>query len=224
MEMRATCVIAEVASLFVLGKADGKHRSLQRAFSPLSSFRRPHDAGVCPRPKDRPMKHIHVAAIAGLGMTFMAAPAMAGLASVTGPKWVKPDSQVEQVRYRHRRNILPEALIGGVISGVLGGVVGGNCYFNDCGYDNGPYYGGTAYYGGDGYDDGGGYVGGYGGGGYGGGGRVRGIGGGGRGGGGGVRMSHAAMGGGHIGGGGGGHVGGGGGGGHAGGGGHGGRR
>jgi hypothetical protein len=199
MGMTATGAIAEVASLFVLGNAYDKQHSSQRGYSPPRHLQRRHDAGVFPRRKDRPMNRIHVAVIAGLGMMFVTAPALAGLASVTGPKWVKPDSQVEQVRYRHRhhRNIRPEALIGGVISGVLGGVVGGNCYFNDCGYDNGPDYGGGGYYGG----------------GYGGGGRVHGIGGGGGRGGGGVRMSHAAMGGGHVGGGG-----------HAGGGGHGGRK
>jgi hypothetical protein len=140
-------------------------------------------------PKDRRMTLLKVAAIVGAGLILTAAPALAGLASPGVPQLVRPDSQVEQIRYR--RSVLPEAIIGGVISGVLGGVIGGNCYFNDCGYDNGPYYGG-----------GGGYYGGS----YGGGGRR-----GGSRGGGGVRMSHAAVGGGHAGGGhaGGGHAGGG---------------
>jgi hypothetical protein len=111
------------------------------------------------------MNRIRVAAIVGVGMMFVTAPALAGVASVTGPQLVKPDSQVEQIRY-YRRNVVPEAIIGGVISGVLGGVIGGNCYFNDCGYVDGPYYGGDGYYGG-GYV-GGGRVGGYRGGGRGG--------------------------------------------------------
>ena len=79
---------------------------------------------------------------------------MGRFASMAGPKLVKPESQVEQIRY-YRRNLVPEAIIGGVISGVLGGVLGGNCYFNDCGYVNGPYYGSDGYYGG-GYVGGGG--------------------------------------------------------------------
>ncbi len=111
------------------------------------------------------MTSTRVAAIVGAGMMCMTAPALAGVTSMAGPQLVKPDSQVEQIRYR--RNLVPEAIIGGVISGVLGGVVGGNCYFNDCGYGDG-YYGG-----------GGGYVGGGGGGHRGGGGRVSHAGGGG---------------------------------------------
>jgi hypothetical protein len=131
------------------------------------------------------MSRIRVAAIVGAGMMFVTAPAWAGLASVAGPQLLKPASQVEQIRY-YRRNLVPEAIIGGVISGVLGGVIGGNCYFNDCGYVDGPYYGNDGYYSG-------GYVGG---------GRVGGFrGGGGRGGG--VRMGHPGGGGGHPGGGGG---------------------
>ena len=115
------------------------------------------------------MNRIRVAAIVGAGMMFAAAPASAGLTSMAGPKLAKPDSQVEQIRYR--RNLVPEAIIGGVISGVLGGVLSGNCYFNDCGYVDGPYYGGDGYYGG-GYVGGGGRGGGFRGGGRGGGGRV----------------------------------------------------
>jgi hypothetical protein len=122
-----------------------------------------------------------VAAIVGAGLILTTAPALAGLASLAAPHPVKPDSNIEQVRYH--RSVLPEAIVGGVISGVLGGVIGGNCYFNDCGYGGGPYYGG-----------GGGY--------YGGGGRRGGFSRGGGRGGGGVRMSHAAVGGGHVGGGG----------------------
>jgi hypothetical protein len=72
------------------------------------------------------MNRIRVAAIVGAGMMFLAAPASAGLVSVAGPQMMKPNSQVEQVSYR--RNLIPEAIIGGVISGVLGGVIGGNCY------------------------------------------------------------------------------------------------
>jgi hypothetical protein len=132
------------------------------------------------------MNCIQVAAIVGAGMMFVTAPALAGVASVAGSQLAKPDSQVEQVQYR--RNVVPEAIIGGVISGVLGGVVGGNCYFNDCGYVDGPNYGDDGYYGG-------GYVGGGRIGGYRGGGRGRGV-----------RISHAG-GGGHPGGG-GGHAGG----------------
>jgi hypothetical protein len=138
------------------------------------------------------MNRIRIAALVGVGMMLAAAPALAVPASVTGPKLARPGPQVEQIRYR--RNLVPEAIIGGLISGVVGGVLSGNCYFNDCGYVDGPYYGGYGYYGG-----GGGYVSG--------GGRVRG---GGRGGGGGVRggggvhVGHAAGGGGPRGGGGGG--------------------
>jgi hypothetical protein len=124
------------------------------------------------------MKSTRVAAIVGAGMMFVTAPALAGVTSVASPQLVKPDSQVEQIRY-YRRNLLPEAIIGGVISGVIGGVISGNCYFNDCGYVDGPYYGGDGYYGG-----GGGYVGGGRGGYRGGGGR-----------GGGVRVGHAVGGG-----------------------------
>lgn len=138
------------------------------------------------------MNRIRIAAIVGAGMMFVTVPALAGVASVAGPQMMKPNSQVEQVRYR--RNLIPEAIIGGVISGVLGGVIGGNCYFNDCGYVDGPYYGNDGYYNGGGYVGGGGRVGGFrGGGGHGSG----------------VRMGHAG-GGGHPGGG-GGHPGGGGG-------------
>jgi hypothetical protein len=115
------------------------------------------------------MTLLKVAAIVGAGVIFAATPASAGVISVASLQLVKPDSQVEQIRY-----VNPGAIIGGVISGVLGGVVGGDCYFNDCGYDNGPYYGG----------------------GYGGRGRGGGFRGGGRGGGG-VRVSHA-VGGGHA--------------------------
>jgi hypothetical protein len=122
-----------------------------------------------------------VAAIVGAGLILTTAPALAALASLGAPHLVKPDSNIEQVRYH--RSVLPEAIIGGVISGVLGGVIGGNCYYNDCGYGGGPYYGG-----------GGGY--------YGGGGRRGGFSRGGGRGGGGVRMSHAAVGGEHVGGGG----------------------
>jgi hypothetical protein len=78
------------------------------------------------------MNRIRVAAIVGAGMMFATAPAWAGVTSIAGPQLMKPDQQVEQIRY-----VNPEAIIGGVISGVLGGVVGGNCYFNDCGYDDG---------------------------------------------------------------------------------------
>ena len=136
------------------------------------------------------MNRIRVAAIVGAGMMFVTAPALAGVASIAGPKLVKAVPQVVQVRYYHR-NLVPEAIIGGVISGVVGGVLSGNCYFNDCGYVDGPYYGDDGYYGG-GY--GSGYVGG---------GRVGGY----RGGG--VHISHAG-GGGHVGGGGGHPIGGGG--------------
>jgi tetrahydromethanopterin S-methyltransferase subunit F len=100
------------------------------------------------------MTLLKIAAVVGAGFMLMTAPALAGLASPAHPQWVKPDSQVEQIRYR--RNIIPEAIIGGVISGVVGGLIGGNCYYNDCGYDNGPYYGGGGYYGG-GYSGGGGH-------------------------------------------------------------------
>jgi hypothetical protein len=131
------------------------------------------------------MSQLKIAAIAVAGLIVATAPAVAGMASPAGLQLVKPDSQIEQIRYR--RNVLPEALIGGVISGVLGGVIGGNCYFNDCGYGGGPYYGDSGYYGG----------------GYGGGsGRRGGFSRSGARGGGGVRMSHAAVGGGHVGGGG----------------------
>jgi hypothetical protein len=119
-------------------------------------------------PKDHQMNRYRLAAIAGAGMMFVTAPALAGMTSIAGPKLITPDSQFEQTRY-----VNPEAIMGGVISGVLSGVVGGDCYFNDCGYDNG-YYGGG------------------GGGGYGGGGR--GYRGGGHGGG--VRVGHAVGGGG----------------------------
>jgi hypothetical protein len=160
---------------------------------------RQHQTIYSKEEKDHQMKSTRVAAIVGAGMMFVTAPALAGVTSIAGPQLVKPDSQVEQIKY-HRRNLVPEAIIGGVISGVLGGVVGGNCYFNDCGYVDGPYYGGDGYYGGGGGYVGGGRVGGYRGGGY--------RGGGGHGGG--VRVSHAVGGGGHPGGGGGGHPGGGG--------------
>jgi hypothetical protein len=126
------------------------------------------------------MPQLKVAAIVVAGLIITTAPAAAGLVSPAGLHLVKPDVQVEQIRYRS--SALPEELMGGVIAGVLGGVVGGNCYFNDCGYGDGSSYGGRYY-----------------GGGYGGGGRRGGFGGG-RGGGG-VRMSHAAVGGGHAGGG-----------------------
>ena len=88
------------------------------------------------------MTLLKVAAMVGAGMIFMTAPALAGVISIS-PPLARPDPQVEQVRY-----VNPGAIIGGVISGVLGGVVGGNCYFNDCGYDNGPYYGGGGHGGG----------------------------------------------------------------------------
>ncbi|WP_174556547.1 hypothetical protein [Bradyrhizobium canariense] len=178
-----------------------QHIGIFRSFLASVAFATDGDNARCGRffgQKDRRMTLLKVAAIVGTGLILTAAPALAGLVSPAAPQVMKPDSQIEQIRYR--RSVLPEALIGGVISGVLGGVVGGNCYFNDCGYDNGPYYGG-GYYGG----------------GYGGGGRRGGFSRGGGRGGGGVRMSHAAVGGGHIGG---GHAGGG----HAGGGGHGGGR
>jgi hypothetical protein len=109
------------------------------------------------------MTLLKVAAILGAGLVLTTAPALAGLTSPIGLQRVKPDAQFEQIRYR--RNVLPEAIIGGVISGVLGGLVGGNCYFNDCGYGDGPYYGGGGYYTGGGgrgggFRRGGGHVGG----------------------------------------------------------------
>src|SRR5665213_1065676 len=85
------------------------------------------------------MNRVRVAAMVGAGMILMTAPALAGLPGMPGQHPMKLAPQVEQIRYR--RDVLPEAIIGGVISGVLGGVIGGNCYFNDCGYDGGPYYG-----------------------------------------------------------------------------------
>jgi hypothetical protein len=65
------------------------------------------------------MNRIRVAAIVGAGMMFVTAPALAGVASVAGSQLAKPDSQVEQIRYR--RNVVPEAIIGGVISGCWAG-------------------------------------------------------------------------------------------------------
>jgi hypothetical protein len=123
------------------------------------------------------MNRYRVAAMVGAGMMFVTAPALAGVINITNPQLVRPDSQVEQIRY-----VNPQAIIGGVISGVLGGVVGGNCYFNDCGYDNGPYYGGGGggYGGGGGRRGGGFHGGGRGGGGHGGGGHGGGGHGGGR--------------------------------------------
>jgi len=88
------------------------------------------------------MNRIRVAAIVGTGVMFVTAPALAGVTSIADPQLIRPASQVEQVR-----DVNPGDIVGGVISGVLGGVVGGNCYFNDCGYDNG-YYGGGGYGGG----------------------------------------------------------------------------
>jgi hypothetical protein len=132
------------------------------------------------------MNRIRVAAIVGAGMLFATASALAGVTSIARPQTVEPDPQVEQIRY-----VNPEAIIGGVISGVLGGVIGGDCYFNDCGYDNDDYGGGGIGYGGGGR----GYRGGGRGGARGGGGHVGGGGGHVAGGGG-----HAAGGGGHGGG------------------------
>jgi hypothetical protein len=100
------------------------------------------------------MNRLKVVAIIGVGLILTIASAEAGLVSQGGPRLMKPEPRIEQIRYR--RDVLPEAIVGGVISGVLGGVVGGNCYYNDCGYGGGPYYGGGGYYGG--------YRGGYGGG------------------------------------------------------------
>jgi hypothetical protein len=136
--------------------------------------------------RDHQMNRIRVAAIVGAGMMFVTAPALAGVISAAGPQLVKPDSRVEQIRY-YRRNVVPEAIIGGIMSGVIGGALGGSCYYNDCGYGDGYYGGGDGYYGGGGgYVGGGGYRGGRGGGGHvgGGGGHVGGGG-------------HASAGGGH---------------------------
>jgi hypothetical protein len=83
------------------------------------------------------MTLLKVAAIVGAGMMFAATSAPAGVVGMAGPRLAKPDSQVEKIRY-----VNPKAIIGRVVSGVLGGIIGGDCYFNDCGYDDGPYYGG----------------------------------------------------------------------------------
>ena len=92
------------------------------------------------------MTLMKVAAIVGAEIILATAPALAGPTSPARPQWVMPDPQVEQIR--HRRNVIPESIIGGVISGVVGGLIGGNCYYNYCGYDNGTYYGGGGYCGG----------------------------------------------------------------------------
>jgi hypothetical protein len=70
------------------------------------------------RKKDHQMNRTRVAAIVGAGVMFATAPALAGVTNVAGPQLVKPDSQVEQIRY-YRRNLVPEAIIGGV-----GGFIG----------------------------------------------------------------------------------------------------
>jgi hypothetical protein len=59
------------------------------------------------------MTLLKVAAIVGSGLILATAPALAGLASPAGPRLVEPHSQVEQ--NRSRRNMLTEALIGGMI-------------------------------------------------------------------------------------------------------------
>ena len=68
------------------------------------------------------MPRLKVAVIVVAGRIVTTAPAAAGLVSTVGLQLVKPDVQVEQIRYRS--NALPEELMGGVIAGVLGGVVG----------------------------------------------------------------------------------------------------
>jgi hypothetical protein len=58
-------------------------------------------------------------------MIVATAPASAGPLSLAGPLLVKSDSQVEQIRYRHRHyEASPGAIIGGML-GVVGGLAGG---------------------------------------------------------------------------------------------------
>jgi hypothetical protein len=60
------------------------------------------------------MTLIRIAAIAVAGMIVATAPASAGPLSLAGPLLVKSDSQVEQIRYRHRHyEASPGAIIGG---------------------------------------------------------------------------------------------------------------
>ncbi len=92
------------------------------------------------------MTLIHAAAIVGAGLIIAAGPATAGPGILAGSQWVKPDSNVQQIQYGGDDGV-PEAIIGGVIGGLVGGALGGNCYYNDCGDDDG-YYGGGGYYGG----------------------------------------------------------------------------
>jgi hypothetical protein len=63
--------------------------------------------------KDRRMTPLKVAAIVEAGIIRATAPALSGPISPARPQWVKPGSQAEQTRYR--RNVIPEAIIGGVI-------------------------------------------------------------------------------------------------------------
>jgi hypothetical protein len=62
---------------------------------------------------------------------------LAGVMSIAHPLSASPTSKSS----RSGTSILKQ-LSAGVISGLLRGVVGGNCYFNDCGYDDDGYCGG----------------------------------------------------------------------------------